>query len=95
MGAIAPRRVPPAHHAFRVEVSRIVLEALRDATRPLTTTEIALRVMKERGLDTNDTALARTMGKRVSACLRHREKKRGALRSMPGPGQVHMWEIVR
>ena len=31
MASIAPRPVPTAHHAFRGEVSRIVLEGLRQA----------------------------------------------------------------
>ena len=56
---------------------------------------LAERVMTERGLDTADVALKRVMINRVSACLRHWEKKRGAVRSMPGRGQSHMWEIVR
>jgi transposase-like protein len=95
MAGLAPRRVPSAHHAFRGEVSRIVLEALRAATRPLTTADLAERVMRERGLDASDAALKRTMSNRVSACLRHWEKKRGAVLSMPGPGQSRMWEAVR
>jgi hypothetical protein len=33
--------------------------------------------------------------KRVGACLRHWEKDRKAIRSMPGPGQVKLWELVR
>src|SRR5665213_759902 len=69
MASIGPRPVPPAHHAFRGEVSRIVLEALRDSIRPLSTTELTDRVMKERGLDVTDRALARTMSRRVGACL--------------------------
>jgi hypothetical protein len=60
MAALGPRRVPPAHHAFRGEVSRIVLETLRTAAGPLSTTEITRRVMEGRGLDTNDVALARS-----------------------------------
>jgi hypothetical protein len=95
MSEIGARRVPPAHHAFRGEVSRIVLETLRGATVPLTAGAIAERVMTELGLDTGDVALKRVMVNRVSACLRHWEKNHGAVRSMPGPGQSRMWEAVR
>jgi hypothetical protein len=95
MGSITPRPVPPAHHAFRGEVSRIVLESLRKAVGPLSTTAITERVMKERGLDVNDTTLARTMGRRVGACLNHWRRVRGMVRSIPGPGQVLLWELVR
>jgi hypothetical protein len=94
LSAIGPRRVPVAHHAFRGEVSRIVLESLRTAMRPLSTIELTERVMAERGLDLNDLALKRTMSRRVGACLRHWEKTRGALRGMPGPGQRKLWEIA-
>ena len=38
---IKVRPVPPKHHAFRGEVSRIVLATLKNAKRPLTTAEIA------------------------------------------------------
>ena len=94
LGQIAPRKVPTAHHAFRGEVSRIVLEALREATRPLSTTQLAEHVMRERGLDVNDKALCRVMSRRVGACLRNWGRQ-GAIRSMLGPGQVNLWEIVR
>src|SRR6185312_7989482 len=43
MASIAPRAVPPAHHAFRGEVSRIILEALRTAVGPLSTTALTER----------------------------------------------------
>lgn len=95
LGEIAPRRVPTAHHAFRGEVSRIILETLRETTRPLDTIQLTHCVMKERGLDTNDVGLVRTISRRVGACLRHWEKKRGAIRSTPGPGQRNLWQIVR
>lgn len=95
MEEIGPRRVPPAHHAFRGEVTRMLLQALRNATRPLTTTELAERVMQERGLDMNNVQLKRTMGRRVGASLNHWKRVRGLVTSMPGPGQVNMWEIKR
>lgn len=91
--AIGVRPVPPVHHAFRGETSRIVLEAIRTAGRPIDTTAITERVMKERGLDRNDAALFRLMSKRVGACLRHWEKARGVIRSLSGPGQVKLWQI--
>ena len=95
MASIAPRPVPPAHHAFRGEVSRIILEGLRQASGPLSTTALTERVMRERGLDLNDTRLKQTMGRRVGACLNHWRRVRGVVKSMPGPGQVNLWEVVR
>ena len=94
MEAIGARKVPPAHHEFRGEVSRIILEALRKTTVPLSTTDLTERVMKERGLDMNDVALKRTMSKRIGACLNHWRRVRGVVKSMPGPGQVNLWELT-
>ena len=62
MAAISPCPVPTMHHAFRGEVSRIVLESLRTASGPLSTTQITERVMRDRGLDLNDKRLCLTFG---------------------------------
>src|SRR3990172_4521142 len=72
---IKSRPVPPKHQAFKGEVTRIVLATLRNAKRPLTTGEIAQRVMAERGLDTANVRLLKTMQKRTGACLRHWQHK--------------------
>ena len=64
---IKSRPVPPRHQAFKGEVTRIVLATLRNAKRPLTTAEIAQRVMAERGLETNNAQLLKTIGKRTGA----------------------------
>lgn len=91
---IKSRPVPPRHQAFKGEVTRIVLATLRNAKRPLTTAEIAQRVMAERGLDTGNARLVKLMGKRTGACLRHWEK-RGAAHKQHGPERWMMWEIAR
>jgi hypothetical protein len=86
VASISPRPVPPMHHAFRGETSRIVLESLRKAVGPLSATQLTERVMRERGLNLNDAKLRRTMTHRVGACLRHWKRERGVIRSMPGLG---------
>ena len=91
---IKARPVPPRHQAFRGEVSRIVLAALRNARTPLTAQDIARHVMAERGLNSADAKLMRLIGKRVGACLRHHRSK-GVVRSEPGGGQRLVWEIRR
>jgi hypothetical protein len=93
IGAISPRPLPPMHHAFRGETSRIVLEGLRKAAGPLSTTQITERVMRERNLDLNDARLCLAMSKRIGACLNHWKRERGAIRSMAG--QVLLWELVK
>jgi hypothetical protein len=92
--AITPRRVPNAHHAFRGEVSRIVLETLRKTGRPMTTRALTDSVMSERGLDVNDARLHRLMQQRVGACLNHWRRVRGALKSTSGPGGMLIWEVL-
>ena len=59
---IKSRPVPPKHHAFRGEVSRIVLTTLSNAKKPLTTVDIAQRVMAERGPDTANQKLLKPKG---------------------------------
>jgi hypothetical protein len=91
---IKARPVPPRHQAFKGEVTRIVLGALRNAKKPLTTAEVAQRVMAERGLDTANLRLLKTMQKRTGACLRH-WLQRGVASKQPGPGQFVLWEMKR
>ena len=92
--AITPRKVPTVHHAFRGEVSRIVLTALRESRRPMTTTALTERVMKERGLDAENGPLRRVMSRRVGACLRG-HRKRGLVRFIAERGALNLWELVR
>jgi hypothetical protein len=94
LAEIKPKPMPPRHAAFRGEISRVVLGTLRTATGPLSTHDIALHVMAERGLNTADKRLVRLVGKRVGACLRHYRSAK-IIRSERRPG-LHMgWEIVR
>ena len=91
---IKARPVPAPHHAFRGQVTRTVLTSLRHAKKPLTTQDIAMRVMAERGLDTANVRLLKTMTKRAGACLRNLQKQ-GAVSHQPGPGQFMLWEVAR
>lgn len=91
--AIEPKPWPPVHQAFRGEISRIVLDALRTAEVPMTTMALTHAVMRQRNLDPTDTKLARTMSKRVGACLR------GLRRNTPivserGAADVMMWSLA-
>ena len=92
---VMPRPVPPPHAAFKGEVSRIVLDTLRQTTRPLTTRDVTLALMRARGLNTDDPKLVRIMIQRVGACLGHWQR-RGYLKSAPGPGikGLYVWTIA-
>lgn len=85
--------MPPRHAAYKGEVARIVLGTLRDANRPCSTQELTMHVMAERGMNTADKRLVKTVTKRVGACLRH--CNRGLLRSTEGLGKRIAWAVAR
>lgn len=90
---IKPKPLPPRHAAYKGEVARIVLATLRDAKRPCSTQDLTMHVMAERGMNTADKRLVKTVTKRVGSCLRHHRNK-GLLRSSEGLGQHLVWEIA-
>jgi hypothetical protein len=92
---VLPRPVPPPRAAFKGEVSGIILDTLRKSTRPLTTRDVTIAMMKERGLRTDDARIERTMTQRTTACLGH-WKRRGYLTASPGPGikGALLWAIA-
>jgi hypothetical protein len=76
-----PKQYPPRHAAFKTEMNRFVLGALRTATEPLTSLEIAKAVVIGRGLDVTDDRTVVLIRKRVGACL-WRQKERGIVREV-------------
>jgi hypothetical protein len=67
---------------------------LRDADGPVTSRDIAGKLMRERGLNPDDRALSVIMVKRVCACLRVQRKK-GLIRTVATLGGLQGWEAVR
>lgn len=94
IGSIRAKPVPPRHAAFKGEVTRIVLDSLRHADVPLTSRDIAMRLMTDRGLNQDDRELAGIMVKRVCACLRV-QRMRGLIRSVDVVGNLQGWELIR
>lgn len=93
--AIKPKTFrPPADWAKRGQMTRIILNVLRQAAEPLTTRDIAFQLMQERALDLEDMRFLRLMTKRCGVALRLQRDK-GAVRSAQGPGQYMVWEIAR
>ncbi len=93
IGAIRSKPVPPRHAAFKGEVTRIVFKALREAKSPITSRDIALRLMSERGLNAGDRELSVIMVKRVCACLRVQRQK-GFVRNVPTAGNLQGWQLA-
>jgi len=90
--AIRPRRYPPRHAAFRGEMMRHVMSCLRLAKEPITTRDIALVVMKARGLSPEDAELLVTIRKRVGACI-WKLKQAGAVKEAAGVGDLKEWAL--
>ena len=89
-----PKQFPARHGAYRGEMQRFVLGALRAASDPVTSLEIALEVVKGRGLDPNDPRAVSLIRKRVGACL-FKLVKKGVVREVPQTGEYKGWEMVR
>jgi hypothetical protein len=94
IGAIRAKPVPPRHAAFKGEVTRVVFKALREAKAPISSRDIALTLMTERGLNPDDRELSVIMVKRVCACLRV-QKNKGFIRNAPYDGGLQGWVLVR
>jgi hypothetical protein len=85
---------PPADWSKRGEMSRMVLSILRTARQPMTTREIAERMVVERGIQATTQAL-NAMTRRVACALRTQREK-GVARSTEGEaGFWQLWEIAR
>ncbi|HET7084137.1 MAG TPA: hypothetical protein VFI23_05160 [Rhizomicrobium sp.] len=93
--AMGGRKVLPVDPAQHGENMRIVLAALVDAGRPLSTAALIEQIIQVRALDRTDSSLRRIVAKRLGPSLRYTEHVRGLIRSSPGPGQMKMWELVK
>lgn len=94
---VKPRPLPPRHAAYKGEVARVILGTLRDSKKPLSTFDLTMHVMADRGMNTVDKRLVKTVMKRVGSACRHYRNK-GVIRSNrieDGPGRPAAWEIVR
>jgi hypothetical protein len=86
-------KLPPRHSAFRGEVSRLVLNALRKSDKALPVSELALHVAAGRGLTNEDKPFLRVLSRRVGACLRNLRKK-GLVRLRREINGIGLWEIA-
>jgi hypothetical protein len=81
--------LPSPHAAFRGEMRRDVLAALRAASGPLTSLDIAEQVVKARKLDASTTTMMR---KRVGAAL-WKLLQKGIVEEAPQPGEYKGWKL--
>ena len=93
LASIRPKRPRGPDVARRGEMTRFVLGVLRDAAEPVPTSDLAARLMTERGMDGQDRKLVEQITKRIVSTLRHQAGK-GTVRSQPGPGRGLLWEVA-
>lgn len=92
--AIRPRYRRAAQAGEFGSISRVVLDHLRKAARPMTAKEIAGKIIAERGLNGGDRALGRNMVKRVGMAIRY-QRTNGMVREAGTNGAEVLWEIER
>lgn len=86
-------KLPPRFQAFKGEVSRLVLNALRKSEGPVPISDLTLVVAAGRGINTDDKPFMRILSRRVGACLRNLRKKELVVMTRP-PGSLGLWEIT-
>jgi hypothetical protein len=87
-------KLPPRFQAFKGEVSRILLDTLRETKTPLPVFDLSLAVAAGRGINTDDKPFMIILRRRVDACLRNL-RKRGVVKSSRPSGSLTLWEIAR
>jgi hypothetical protein len=84
-------RYPTKHRAFKGEMRRFVLTALREATGPLTSLDITRAMIAARGLTADDGTVV-LMRKRVGACLTALKGK-GEVCEAPCARDIQGWRL--
>jgi len=85
-------KLPPRFQAFKGEVSRLVLDALRKSRKPMPVSDLTLIVAAGRGINPDDKPFMRVLSRRVGACLRNLRKKKLVAMTRP-PGSLGLWQI--
>lgn len=78
--------------AFKNEVSRLVLDALRKSPKPMRISDLSLTVAAGRGINPDDKPFIRVLSRRVGARLRNLRKKNLVTMTRP-PGSLGLWQI--
>jgi hypothetical protein len=90
--AIPPKRAYRRTRYFaRNELSRLMRDALRTASMPLTSAEIAAAVMQAKGMPANDTAFKEIVAARALTVLRRLAKRGAAVKS--GTSRDAKWAL--
>jgi hypothetical protein len=94
LAEIKPKPLPPRHAAYKGDLARGLLDEMRQAGRPLPASELTLRFMATKGLNTADRKLVITMQKRIGASLRNMRLRRLVV-SEQGGQRILDWSLPR
>ena len=83
--------------SFRGEFVRLILDMMREAKGPVTTKEVTLYIMRQRGLSSADAAALALITRRTRALLYH-HRDRGVVRAVrgneDGKRRFNWWELA-
>lgn len=88
------KAAPPALTGTRGEFQRFLLEELRRADKPLTTLDLAKRVLEQRGMDTKDRILAKLINERTGNSLGKMKRAGKVTSSRAGRGALLEWRLA-
>jgi hypothetical protein len=91
--SIIKPKLPPRFQAFKGEVSRLVLIALRKSTKPVPLSDLTLVVAGGRGINPDDKPFMRVLSRRVRR-LPSQFAKKGLVEMTRPPGSLGLWEIT-
>lgn len=86
--------VPPANAAFRGEVQRFLLDAIRKSDVALTTHDLARSIMEARGLNTADKALLKLISTRTGHSLSSLRRKGFVVAEKANAGGLLRWQLT-
>jgi hypothetical protein len=89
---IRRRPLPPRHRVFKGQVTRPILDILRQYG-PMDAQTITRRIMTDRELNIGDKALVSAMHKRIGAALRN-GRGRGLVTSKTSDKGMLVWEVA-
>jgi hypothetical protein len=91
-----PEKLAPAPFTgFRGEIQRFILDELRKANAPLSTFDLAERVMRKRGLDPSDRVVFKLLAKRTGYALSKLRKAGRVTSRRAHSSAVTEWELAR
>lgn len=88
------RPAPPANAAFRGEVQRFLLDTLRAAAEPRTTSQMAVAVMDARRLNVGDRVLRKLIEKRTGHSLGRLRKQGYVASEKYSKGAELQWSLT-